>query len=101
MFCRFRDDIESVIAECKSHGRSHSELSGKINDLHKWQAGETNVLVAQIQSGGIGIDLTRASSESLLLVAHCLSIYGSRQTASPRTDTVNSTVLPVRKATQR
>lgn len=75
VFCRFRDDIESVIAECKSHGRSHSELSGKINDLHKWQAGETNVLVAQIQSGGIGIDLTRASLGIFYSVGHSLSEY--------------------------
>lgn len=75
VFCRFRDDIDSVIAECKTHGRSVSELSGRLNSLAQWQAGETSTLVAQIQSGGIGIDLTRASLGVFYSVGHSLSEY--------------------------
>lgn len=75
VFCRFRDDIESVRAECKTHGRSVSELSGTMNNLAQWQAGETSTLVAQIQSGGIGIDLTRASLGVFYSVGHSLSEY--------------------------
>jgi SNF2 family DNA or RNA helicase len=55
--------------------RSASELSGKINSLADWQAGKTTVLVAQIQSGGIGIDLTRASYGVFYSLGHSLSEY--------------------------
>jgi SNF2 family DNA or RNA helicase len=73
VFCRFRSDIESVIHACNSLGRTVSELSGKVDDLAKWQAGETAVLVAQIQSGGIGIDLTRAAVGVFYSLGHSLS----------------------------
>ena len=73
VFCRFRTDIDSVIAACRADGRSVSELSGRINDLAEWQAGKTAVLVAQIQSGGIGIDLTRASYGVFYSLGHSLS----------------------------
>lgn len=61
IFCRFRSDINDVIAACKTTGRSYSELSGEKNTLAEWQAAETDVIVVQIQSGGVGIDLTRAA----------------------------------------
>lgn len=61
VFCRFRSDIENVKAACRATGRTHSELSGDRNELAQWQAGDTTVLVVQIQSGGVGIDCTRAA----------------------------------------
>lgn len=73
VFARFRSDIDSVIAVCKALGRTVSELSGRIDNLAEWQAGKTAVLVAQIQSGGIGIDLTRASVGIWYSVGHSLS----------------------------
>ena len=73
IFGRFRADIDSAIAACRQTGRTVSELSGKTNQLAAWQAGESDVLVAQIQSGGIGIDLTRASVGIFLSCGHSLS----------------------------
>lgn len=73
VFCRFRSDIDAVIAVCESLGRSVSELSGRMDALAEWQAGKTAVLVAQIQSGGIGIDLTRASVGIFFSLGHSLS----------------------------
>lgn len=73
VFCRFRSDIDSVIHVCNQLGRTVSELSGRIDDLAEWQAGKTAVLVAQIQSGGIGIDLTRASVGIFFSLGHSLS----------------------------
>ena len=70
VFCRFRSDIDAVLAVCESLGRSVSELSGRIDSLAAWQAGETAVLVAQIQSGGIGIDLTRAAVGYVVVECH-------------------------------
>lgn len=61
VFCRFSSDIAAVKAVCGAAGRTVSELSGQVRELADWQAGKTNVLVTQIQAGGIGIDLTRAA----------------------------------------
>lgn len=61
VFCRFRSDINDVIEACVSSGRTCSELSGAGNQLAEWQSGETEVIVVQVQSGGVGVDLTRAS----------------------------------------
>jgi SNF2 family DNA or RNA helicase len=60
VFCRFRTDLTVVHNAAKNLGYSSSELSGQINTLAQWQDGETQVLAVQIQSGGVGIDLTRA-----------------------------------------
>lgn len=73
VFCRFRSDIDSVLHACNQLGRTVSELSGKVDSLAQWQAGETAVLVAQIQSGGIGIDLTRAAVGIFYSLGHSLS----------------------------
>ena len=75
IFCRFRSDIESCLRACQQIGRSASELSGRIDSLAAWQAGETAVLVAQIQSGGIGIDLTRARYGIFFSLGHSLAEY--------------------------
>ena len=75
VFCRFRRDIEAVVAAATKSGRTVSELSGKANQLADWQAGETDVLVTQIASGGIGIDLTRASLCVFYSLGHSLSEY--------------------------
>lgn len=75
VFCRFRSDIESVIEVCNRMQRSVSELSGRIDRLAEWQDGKTNVLVTQIQSGGIGVDLTRASYGLFYSLGYSLSEY--------------------------
>ena len=73
VFCRFRSDIDCVIQSCQKHDRTYSELSGRIDSLAEWQSGKTQVLVAQIQSCGIGIDLTRASLGCFYSMTHSLS----------------------------
>jgi SNF2 family DNA or RNA helicase len=61
VFCRFRSDIRDVIEACEVSGRSYAELSGERDELADWQAGNSDVIVVQIQSGGVGVDLTRAA----------------------------------------
>lgn len=77
IFCRFHSDLDSAKwAACKA-GRTASELSGRTDGkgLADWQAGKTNVLVAQIQSGGIGIDLTMASYGMFFSLGYSLAEY--------------------------
>lgn len=60
VFCRFTSDIDAVREACAQLQLSFAELSGKRNDLAAFQAGEGDVIAVQIQSGGVGVDLTRA-----------------------------------------
>lgn len=65
VFARFRHDLEAAGDAARRAGRHVCELSGRMRQLAEWQADTRgSVLVTQIQSGGEGIDLTRA--------AHCV-----------------------------
>lgn len=75
IFCRFTSDIRLCRLACERLGRGSSELSGQRNELAEWQDGRTPVLVAQIQSGGIGIDLTRASYGVFFSLGYSLAEY--------------------------
>lgn len=63
IFCRFRKDIQAIRAVVSKLGRSSGELSGQANDLtvDATYPPEHDVLVVQIQSGGVGIDLSLSS----------------------------------------
>jgi SNF2 family DNA or RNA helicase len=60
VFARFRHDLKQIERVAKAAGRSYAELSGSRRELEKWQRGEADILGTQIQSGGVGIDLTRS-----------------------------------------
>jgi SNF2 family DNA or RNA helicase len=61
VFARFRCDLNEIAEAAKETGRSYSEVSGTMKSLEEWQAGETTVLGVQMQSGGVGIDLSRSA----------------------------------------
>jgi len=60
IFCRFHKDLDAINRVADETGRRALELSGRVDDLKRWQAGEAPVLAVQIESGGVGVDLTRA-----------------------------------------
>lgn len=60
VFCRFTSDIDNVREACADLKLDFAELSGKRNDLASFQQGQGHVIAVQIQSGGVGVDLTRA-----------------------------------------
>jgi SNF2 family DNA or RNA helicase len=60
VFCRFRPDLDAVHAAASGLGYTSMELSGRRDDLKKWQAGGAQVLAVQISAGGVGVDLTRS-----------------------------------------
>lgn len=60
VFCRFIHDLEAVHTVGAALGRQSLELSGRRNELREWQSGTAPLLAVQVQSGGVGIDLTRA-----------------------------------------
>jgi SNF2 family DNA or RNA helicase len=60
VFARFQHDLDAIHAAAKLAGTTSLELSGRRRDLEAWQAGAARVIAVQQQSGGLGIDLTRA-----------------------------------------
>mgnify|MGYP001255469827 CR=1 FL=1 len=60
VFARFHKDLDAVRAVAENAGYRVGELSGRRNDLAEFQRGENDLLAVQLQSGGVGIDLTRA-----------------------------------------
>ena len=75
IFCRYRSDLATAHAVAKALGRQSSELSGSASQLADWQRGDTTILVTQIQSGGIGIDLTRAAYCFFFSLGYSLAEY--------------------------
>ena len=59
VFCRFRKDLETVHDVAEKLGRPSFEISGSRKELDLWNNGG-GILAVQIQSGGLGIDLTLA-----------------------------------------
>lgn len=60
VFGRFHHDLDTIRGVCEARGLTCGELSGRRNDLAEWQDGRMDVLVVQIQAGGVGVDVTRS-----------------------------------------
>jgi SNF2 family DNA or RNA helicase len=60
VFCRFRKEIESVRQICENMKIPVAEISGAAKELKAFQSGAARLVVCQITSGGLGIDLTRS-----------------------------------------
>ena len=63
IFCRFIHDLNEIRRIAEAQGRRCAEVSGRMkdqSDFVKWQNGEADILVAQIQSAKEGIDCSRA-----------------------------------------
>lgn len=75
VFSRFHADLDAVHAACEANGYSSLELSGRRDELKRWQAGEAQVLAVQISAGGIGVDLTRARYSMYYSLSFSLGEY--------------------------
>lgn len=77
VFCRFRHDLRATHAAAEKAGRQCVEISGEAKELHLWEHAdaEPSVIAVQIQSGGLGIDLTRAAYAVFYSLGFSLSDY--------------------------
>ena len=75
VFCRFHADLDAVHEACDSMGYSSLELSGRRDELKRWQDGEAQVLAVQISAGGVGVDLTRARYSAYYSLSYSLGEY--------------------------
>jgi SNF2 family DNA or RNA helicase len=75
VFCRFHADLDAVHEAAKTAGFQSLELSGRRDELKRWQDGEAQVLAVQISAGGVGVDLTRARYSILYSLSFSLGEY--------------------------
>ncbi|HLG97222.1 MAG TPA: DEAD/DEAH box helicase [Bryobacteraceae bacterium] len=75
VFCRFHADLDAVHDAAKSAALTSLELSGRRDELKRWQSGEAQVLAVQISAGGVGVDLTRARYSILYSLSFSLGEY--------------------------
>jgi SNF2 family DNA or RNA helicase len=63
VFCRFKRDLANIKRAAGASGRRYREQSGSCHQWREWQYDLTggDVLGCQIQSGGSGVNLTRAA----------------------------------------
>lgn len=60
VFARFLADLDSVVEAAEAVGRLGWRYSGGVKQLEEWRK-QGGVIAMQIQTGGVGIDLTKAS----------------------------------------
>lgn len=75
VFAVFRRDLTKIRELCKKLKRGYSEISGKENTQHEWDAGKTSVIGVQYSSGSESIDLTRARYCIYYSLTHSLALY--------------------------
>ena len=75
VFCRFHADLDAIHQACEQSKCISLELSGRRDELKRWQDGEGQVLAAQISAGGIGVDLTRARFSMYYSLSFSLGEY--------------------------
>ena len=76
VFSKFREDLEQTRLAASSAGRPCFALAGGVNELAEWQAATGGeVLAVQLQSGGVGVDLSRASIAAYMSIGHSLGEY--------------------------
>jgi hypothetical protein len=78
VFCKFQHDLAEIKKIAEKIGRVYGEISGKsvsgLNDQAELKEGVT-LCAVQIQAGGTGIDLTRASYGVYFSVGYSLGDY--------------------------
>lgn len=78
VFCRFRSDLDAVEQIAKDAGLRYAEVSGRRGDgltVDSEMTPDADVVGVQIQSGGTGVDLTRARVAIWYSLGYSLSDY--------------------------
>ena len=77
VFAAFHTDLDAIADICLTTKSSFAELSGRTgpSELARWQAGEAQVLIAQIDAAREGIDLTRAATAIYYSLGFSLGNY--------------------------
>ncbi len=75
VFCWFHQDLDTVHDACRRLQYNSLELSGRRDELKRWQEGDAPVLAVQIRSGGVGVNFTRARYSIFYSLGFSLADY--------------------------
>lgn len=78
VFCRFHPDLDVVRATAEAAGLRYAEVSGRRDDGLTYESEmspDADIVGVQIQSGGTGVDLTRARVAVWYSLGYSLSDY--------------------------
>lgn len=75
VFCQFRAELDAIDAACEAAGENCAELSGRMDCLSAWKAGDARVLAVQIAAGSEALDFTRAHHCVFLSTGFNLGLY--------------------------
>lgn len=77
VFCKFTEDLVRIRLLAEKTGRTYGEISGKQRDITQDSTMPEGITLmgVQIQSGGVGIDLTRACYAVYYSVGYSLGDY--------------------------
>lgn len=101
VFCRFHADLDAIHEGCQAlqtglteedRARGHYqtlELSGRRDELKRWQDGVAQVLAVQLDSGGEGVDLTRARFSIFYSLSFSLGKYDQARSRTHRPGQTN------------
>jgi SNF2 family DNA or RNA helicase len=101
VFCRFHADLDAIREGCqalqaglteedRASGHYQTlELSGRRDELKQWQDGVAQVLAVQLDSGGEGVDLTRARFSIFYSLSFSLGKYDQARSRTHRPGQTN------------
>jgi SNF2 family DNA or RNA helicase len=101
VFCRFHADLDAIHESCralqaglagedKTRGHYQTlELSGRRDELKEWQDGAAQVLAVQLDSGGEGVDFTRARYSVFYSLGFSLGKYEQARSRTHRPGQTN------------
>lgn len=90
VFTRFTHDVEMITERLRREGIPYRELTGSKHEHELWQAGEGQVLVANLSAGNAGVNLDRARYAVYYSIGYSRteydqSLYRIRRDGSDRT----------------
>lgn len=92
IFCRFLPEIDAIVAMSEKMGFVTDSIRGKKKNrgeaVEKFQTGDTQIMVIQIRTGGVGITLTAANTAVIYSTSHSSLDY---EQAKARLDRIGQT----------
>lgn len=75
VFCKFHHDLDAIARTAIKLGRQCFELSGRMNELEKWNRSAGAVLAVQIGAGAEGVDMTKSHYAVYFSLPYSLAQY--------------------------
>lgn len=75
VFCKYRQDFESISEVCKKLNKRYGEISGAQDDYQAWKKDKIDLIAVQYSSGAESINLTEARYCVYYTLSHSYGLY--------------------------